>query len=96
MEENQTELEDVSSLCEGCCYDSECHWYGKPLMIYVGDELDEEITGLHNINQHDNAASGDYHVCAYNAYLLDKNMGFTDASFDEWYEEDDDEEEPFD
>ena len=85
MEETQTNDANISTFCESCCYEPDCPWYGKPLMEYVGDELDKQLTTLHNINQKDNASSGHYQVCVYNDYLLAKDMGLTDDTFEEWY-----------
>ncbi len=80
---NETE----NKYCADCMFDAEskCPWYGNPRMEYVGDELDAELTTLHNINMHDNAKTGHYKSCVYNDYLILKMMKETDKSFDDWY-----------
>ncbi len=75
---------DYAEFCEGCMYDSDCPWYGCPRLEYVGDELDEQLTTLHNINTKDNATSGSYKICIYNDYLLEQSLGLTDQTFEEW------------
>ena len=84
-EENEAE----ENFCEYCMFDDEtqCPWYGKPRLEYVGDALDTELTTLHNINMHDNAATGNYRSCVYNDYLILKEMGENYKSFDDWYNE---------
>ena len=80
---NKTQDENAE-FCECCCYEPDCPWYKHPRLEYVGDELDAILTQFHNVRTNDNAVTGNNQSCIYNTYLLEKDMGLTDMTFEEW------------